>query len=88
MEIRNQVLFTIILWRNYTTIFRYLLNFTNALGVKLKLLVFSFAPLVMQKVQKVERVNLQNDYKTTWRKRKDPRSVFTRSGKAQKSGEC
>ena len=40
----------------------------NVLEVKLKLLVFSPVPSVMQKVQKVESVNTQNDYKTKSRK--------------------
>ena len=39
-------------------IFRYLTFITNLLEVKLKLLVFSFVPLVMQKLQKVESINI------------------------------
>ena len=41
----------------------------NVLEVKLKLLVFSFVPLVMRKVQKVESVNIQSDCETTSKKR-------------------
>ena len=39
-------------------IFRYLNFITKLLEVKLKLLVFSFVPLVMQKLQKVESINI------------------------------
>ena len=39
-------------------IFRYLTFITKLLEVKLKLLVFSFVPLVMQKLQKVESINI------------------------------
>ena len=54
---------------------------------KLKLLVFSFVPLVMRKVQKVERINIQSDCKAPSKKRTDPSSVFTRSIEVLKGGE-
>ena len=68
-------------------IFRDLWNFTTkCIGVKLKLLVFFFGPLVMEKAQKVESIYyIQSDCKTTTKKITDS---FTHSGKVQKGGEC
>ena len=60
----------------------------KCIKVKLKLLVFFFVPLVMQKVQKVGSVNIQSDWKTMSKKRADSSCAFTRNGKVQKSGEC
>ena len=70
-------------------IFRDLCNFTTkCVGVKLKLLVFFFVPLVMQKIQKVESIYyIQSDCKTTSKKSTDSSCVFTRIGKVQKGGE-
>ena len=59
----------------------------NILEVKSRLLIFSFVPIVMQKVQKVESVNIQNDCKITCKKRTDSSSMFTRSGKVRKGGD-
>ena len=47
-------------------------------------MVFSFVPLVVQKVQKVESVNIDSDCKTMCKKRTDSSSVFTRSEKYKK----
>ena len=58
----------------------------NLSEVKLKLLVFFLVPLVMQKVQKVESVNIQSDWETKRKKRIDLSCVFTHSGKVWKGG--
>ena len=55
--------------------------------VKLKLLVFSYVLLVMQKVQNMESVDMQSDSKTKCKKRTDLSSVFTCNGKVQKVRE-
>ena len=52
--------------------------------VKSKLLVFSTVLPVMQKVQKVEIVNIHSDCKATCKKRTDSSGVFTCSGKVRK----
>ena len=41
----------------------------------------------MQKVQKVESVNIDSDCKVTWKKETDSSSVFTHSEKVWKGGE-
>ena len=41
----------------------------------------------MQKVQKVDSINIQIDCKTTSKKRKDSYCVFTCSGKVQEGGQ-
>ena len=41
----------------------------------------------MQKVHKVESVNIQSDCKVTSKKRTDSSCVFTQSGKVWKGGE-
>ena len=55
-------MFIIILWCNYTKkffIFRYLLSFTTeCIAGQIKGFSFLFCPLVMQKVQKVESINI------------------------------
>ena len=45
-------------------------------------------PLMIQKVQKVDSVNIQSDCETTSKNRTDLSSVFTRSGKVRKGGDC
>ena len=52
--------------------------------VKLKLLVFSFLSLVMQKV---ENANIHSDHKIMSEKIADPPSVFTYSREVQKGEE-
>ena len=52
--------------------------------VKLKLLLFSFVLLVMQKVQNMDSVDIESDWKTTCKKRTDSSSLFTCNGKIQK----
>ena len=54
--------------------------------VKLKPLFFFFVPLVMQKVQKVESLNLQSDCKTTSKKRTDS-SVYLHAVEKYKNME-
>ena len=51
------------------------------------LLVFSLVASAIQKVQKVESVNIQSDCETTCKKRTDSSSVFTRGGNVRKRGE-
>ena len=46
----------------------------NLSEVKVKLLVFFLVPLVMQKVQKVESVNIQSDWET--KRKKENRLVL------------
>ena len=41
----------------------------------------------MQKVQNMESIDIQSDYKTTCEKKTDSSSVFTRNGKVQKGRE-
>ena len=65
----------------------YQISQQNVLEVKLKLLVFFFVPIMMQKVQTVESINIKSNCKTTSKKRKDSSCVFTHSGKVQKGGE-
>ena len=69
--------------------FRDLWNFTmKCIGVKLKLLVFFFVPLVMWKAQKVESIYyIQSDCEITSKKSTDSSCVFTRSGKVRKGGK-
>ena len=55
----------------------------NGLEIKLELLVFSPVPSVMQKVQKLESVNMQGDCKITYKRKTDSSSVFTCSRKVQ-----
>ena len=58
-------------------IFGDLVNFSRkCIGGQLKLSVFVFVWLVMQKVQKVESINMQSDCKTTRKNRADPLCVF------------
>ena len=56
--------------------------------VKLKLLIF-FVRVMMQKVQvqNVVSIYIQSDCETM-SKREQTHTVFTRSGKVQKGGEC
>ena len=79
----------IIIQTNNLFIFRDLWNFTmKCIGVKSKLLVFFFVPLVMWKVQKIESIYyIQSDCKTTSKKRTGSSCVFTCSGKVWKGGE-
>ena len=76
----------IIIQTNNLFIFRDLWNFTTkCIGVKLKLLVFFFVPLVTRKAQKVESIYyIQSDCETTSKKSTDSSCVFTCSGKVQK----
>ena len=66
----------------------YWISHRNVLKVKSKLLVFSFVPLVMWKVQKLVSINIQSNCKIIGKKRTDSSSVFTGSGKVQKGGDC
>ena len=78
----------IIIQTNKLFIFRYLLNFTaKYIGGQIKVLVLFFVPLVMPKVQKVEGIYIQSDFKTASKKRTDSSCVFTCSGKVQEVGE-
>ena len=84
------LLFTdVIIPTNNLFIFRDSWNFTTkCIGVKLKLLVLFFVPLVMRKVQKVGSIYyIQSDCKTTSKKSTDSSCVFTRSGKVWKGRE-
>ena len=63
------------------------IKFYNAMYQISNLLVFSLVASVIQKVQKVENVNIQSDCETTCKKRTDSSSVFTRGGKVRKRGE-
>ena len=67
-------------------IVRYLSNFTTCVGGQIKAFGFLFLPLVMQKVQMVESVNIQSDCETNSKKRIDLFCVFN-SGKVQKGEE-
>ena len=79
----------IIIQTNHLFIFRDLWNFpTKCIGVKLKLLVFFFVPLVMPKVSKVESIYyIQSDCETMSKRSTDSSCVFTSSGKVRKGGE-
>ena len=79
----------IIIQTNNLFSFRDLWNFpTKCIGVKLKLLVFFFVPLVMPKASKVESIYYtQSDCETTSKRSTDSSCVFTSSGKVRKGGE-
>ena len=58
------------------------------IGVKLKLLVILFVPLMMQKVRKVESIYyIQSDCKTKSKNSTDSSCVFTLNQKVRKGGE-
>ena len=63
------------------------IKFYNKMYWRLKLLIFSPALSVMQKVQKVESVNIEGDCKITCKKRTDWSSALTHREKVQKAGQ-
>ena len=91
IEIRNYCLLLfsdVIIQTNKLFILRDFLNFTTkCIGGQIKAFVFFSVPLVMQKVQKMESVNIQSDCKTTSKKRTYSSCVFAHSGKVCKGGE-
>ena len=75
----------LIIQKNKLFLFRDLLNFTmKCIGGQIRALS---QLLVMQKVHKVESVNIKSDCEVTSKKRTDSSCVFTQSGKVWKGEE-